>query len=192
MVLTTAVLLSACTIPGVSQSTPTPLPSTAPPEELIEPQTVPTLAPGSSPADATFLIEGQPVQLSDGKAQEPIPGSSTIVTTEIFGEPTMGDLNGDNYPDSAVILVQSPGGSGTFFYVAATLAQADGTYQGTNAVFVGDRISPQTTNIMDQTIVFNYATKPDGAPESAQNTEGRSGYYQVEGKVLKEVPAPNL
>ena len=104
----------------------------------------------------------------------------------------MGDLTGDGKPDAAVILIQSPGDSKTFFYIAAAIAQDDGTFVGTNAVLVGDRISPQTTNITNQTIVFNYATKPEGAPETAQNSLAQTGYYRLEDKILKAVPAPKL
>lgn len=196
MVISTSVLLAACTIPGMSGTSTSPTPQPTPPPAVLptNPTTVPGLKPGSSPADTTYMIEGQPVKLTDGKSEVPIPGSSTVVTTEMFGEPTTGDLNGDKIPDAAVILVQSPGGSGTFFYVAAALAQADGTYLGTNAILVGDRIAPQTTSIAIQTITFNYATRAEGEPMTAQPSQAVSAYFQVlNGALLQlptELPAP--
>lgn len=195
MVLTLTVFLSSCAGPSIPSSTPTPVASTAPTLQPTNTLTVTNLNPGKSPIDVAYLINNQVVQLSDGKAKEPVPGSSSVVQTEVFGKPVTGDLNGDTILDAAVILVQSSGGSGMFFYVAAVLVQADGTYLATNAVFVGDRIAPQTTSIANQTITFNYATRAKDEPMTAQPSQAVSAYFQVlNGTLLQlptELPAPN-
>jgi hypothetical protein len=69
-------------------------------------------APVSTGPDAknmTYVIDGRSITLVDGKSEVPAaPGSATIMTTTLFGEPVSGDLNGDGKPDLAVYLVQDP------------------------------------------------------------------------------------
>jgi hypothetical protein len=76
--------------------------------------------------------------------------------------------------DAVLFILQDPGGSGTFFYVAAAL-QKSGMYRGTNAVFLGDRISPQTIKIQKGMILVNYADRrpdePMAAPPSVKKTK---------------------
>ncbi len=140
----------------------------------------------NSPENATYLIEGQPVTLVNGKAEVAIPGSSAMVTTELWGVPAVGDLTEDAYEDTAVILVQNPGGSGTFYYVAANLS--DGNDQtGTNAILLGDSIAIQNQSITDQQILVNYAERAEGEPMTASPSIGVSRYFEVQGTTLIEV-----
>jgi len=64
----------------------------------------------------------------------------------ILEEKAYGDINGDQKPDTAVLLAESGGGSGVFIYAAAYVS-GPVNYKGTNAVFLGDRIAPQTVSI---------------------------------------------
>jgi hypothetical protein len=139
------------------------------------------------PLNATYVIEGQSVALINGKASSPAaPGSATQVTTMIFGEPTIGDLNGDGVADAALMLVQDPGGSGTFYYVAAAIRTATGT-QGTNAVLLGDRIAPQNVEIKNGTVIANYADRKAGEPMSTSPSVGVSKYLIYNGSAFEEV-----
>src|SRR3989344_9637984 len=96
----------------------------------------------NNPLNATFLIEDKPIKLTNGKAeQESAPGSVSKILTSIFGETSYGDLNDDGKDDAAMILVHQTGGSGTFYYAVVAINN-DGYYRGTNAGFLGDRISP--------------------------------------------------
>src|SRR5687768_5776901 len=71
-------------------------------------------------ANATYLIEGTAVTLAKGKADEPsAPGSTSRNVTTLTSFTAAGDVDGDREPDVAVVLTSSPGGSGTFYYVAA-------------------------------------------------------------------------
>lgn len=153
------------------------------------------------PAAPTFLIEGQPIQLVDGRAEtdaapdstgSPQAGAASKTVTQYFGNVATGDLSGDGAPDIAFLLTQSRGGSGTFYYVVATLVAADGSYQGTNAVLLGDRIAPQTTEIRDGVLIVNYAERRPNEPMTAQPSVGVSKYLRVEGTTLVEVPPPAL
>jgi hypothetical protein len=137
--------------------------------------------------DSTYLVEGKPVTLTNGESEaEAAPGSASSVVTKIFGNEAEGDLNGDGVSDIAFVLTQSAGGSGTFYYVVAGL-KGDTGYTGTNAVLLGDRIAPQTTQIKDGELIVNYADRSPGEPMSAPPSVGVSKYLKVEGGALVEV-----
>jgi len=134
--------------------------------------------------DATYTIDGRSVTLANGKAaSESAPGSASKVMTQYFGNQAVGDLNGDGVPDVAFILTQEGGGSGTFYYVVAALKSGDG-YHGTNAVLLGDRIAPQTTEIKNGELIVNYAERKAGEPMTAQPSMGVSKYLTVIGGTL--------
>jgi hypothetical protein len=162
------------------------------------PGTMPAATPGtdttSSPAafdplNATYIIEGQPVMLVNGQATTPAASSSALPTvTMVFGKPTIGDLNGDGQNDAAMILVQNPGGSGTFFYVAAAINTTSGT-QGTNAIFLGDRIALQNVEIANEQVIANYADRKPGQPMSTKPSVGISKYFTVANDTLQPANA---
>jgi hypothetical protein len=109
--------------------------------------------------NATYRIDEESVTLSGGAAHTPIaPGSASVATTQYFGNEAHGDIDGDGVSDTAFLLTRDGGGSGTFFYLAALLSSAPHGV-GTNAIFLGDRIAPQTTNIKDGVITVNYADR---------------------------------
>lgn len=141
--------------------------------------------------NATYVIDGQPVTLINGSSTVPsVPGSVSQTVTEYFGNEATGDLNGDGQPDVAFILTQNSGGSGTFYYIVAALKTTTG-YQGTNAVLLGDRIAPQTTEISNGQIVVNYADRTAGEPMTTAPSASVSKYLTVTGTTLAEVsPTP--
>lgn len=146
--------------------------------------------PADDPENATYIIEGQPVTLVDGQAEVPtVPESASVSTVNMFGMPVKGDLTYDQIPDAAVVLVVQGSGSGVFYYQAAALNE-NGQYVGTNAVLLGDRIAPQTTQIVDNTIVANYAERAPGEPMTTQPSVGVSKYMQVQNGILVEVDSP--
>jgi heat shock protein HslJ len=111
----------------------------------------------------------------DGVAEKEIaPDSAEKDIVRLFGEPTKGDLNGDGTEDAAVILERTSGGSGTFFYAALALQDADGAFVGTNALLLGDRIAPQGVVITDGRATVNYAVRGGDEPMSAQPSIGKS------------------
>jgi hypothetical protein len=131
---------------------------------------------GFDPLNTSYMIEGKTITFVNGAAD---------TTTKLFGQPTLGDLDHDGKTDAAIILVQQPGGSGTFYYVAAAMNTASGA-KGTNAILLGDRIAPQNIGIMNGQIVVNYADRKPGEPMSTQPSVGVTKYISFDGTALVE------
>jgi hypothetical protein len=145
---------------------------------------------GIDPRNATYEIGGRPVTLVDGFSEvEAAPGSASKVTTRYFGNEAVGDLDGDGVADVGLVLTQSSGGSGTFYYAAVALKTATG-YVGTNGVLLGDRVAPQTTEIRGSVLIVNYADRRPGEPFTTQPSVGVSKYLRVVGGRLVETAAP--
>jgi len=135
----------------------------------------------------SYTIEGQTVTLKDGKAETEIaPGSASKSVTTYYGNEVKGDFNGDGKEDVAFLLMQNNGGSGTFFYIVAALKTSKG-YAGTNGIFIGDRIAPQTTEFKDREIIVNYADRKPDEPMVAHPTVGVSKYFKIASGELVEV-----
>lgn len=136
--------------------------------------------------NSTYEVEGKNVPLVNGVSEiEAAPGSATKIVTRFFGNEAFGDLNGDGKEDVAFLITQDGGGSGTFFYLVAAL-QSEAGYQGTNAIFLGDRIAPQTTQIENGRIVVNFAERKSDEPLTAQPSIGTSKQITVlEGKLVE-------
>lgn len=171
--------------------------------ERFHPATPGAVAPQSAPStldplNATYSIDGAPVTLVDGKSEQPAaPGSVETRTTQLFGEPVLGDVNGDGVNDAAVILIQTGAGSGTFYYAAVALATSSKTSSnsstgtdtvGTNAILLGDRIAPDTTQIANGIVTVNYADRKPTDPMSTPPSVGVSKYLVVAGTVLYDTP----
>ena len=143
---------------------------------------------GKDPEDSTYVIEGRTVRLKDSYAEEPVaPDSATMTTTRIFKLGAKGDLNGDGGNGAPVLLVQNPGGSGSFFYVAAALRTGDG-YRGTHAILIGDRIAPQALEMHQRTIIVSYADRYPWEGFTVRPSVSRSRYFLVENGQLREKP----
>lgn len=173
-----SIILSACSpsIPTVSPEIPT---------------NIPTTLTGNDLKNGTYVIEGQPITLVDGIAETDLVGSASKQVTRYFGNEVTLDLNQDGLLDSVFLLTQDNGGSGTFYYVVAAL-QTENGYVGTNAIFIGDRIAPQSTNIDPNNkaqVIVNYADRNAGEPMSAVPTIGISKTFKLEDGVLVEVLA---
>ena len=119
---------------------------------------------GSDPLNTTYTIGNRPVSLVDGRSEEPAaPNSSSKIITQVRNTPLFSDINKDGIDDAVLILTQSTGGSGTFYYVAAAIATPGG-YQGTTALMLGDRIEPQRIEIIDAKARISFLTR--GSQES--------------------------
>ncbi len=135
----------------------------------------------------SYSIEGETVVLKNGEYEsEAAPGSVEKITTQFFGNEVKADFNADGKEDVAFILTQDGGGTGIFYYVVAAL-KTDTGYKGTNGIFLGDRIAPQTTEFKNGMIVVNYADRKPGEPFSTDPSVGVSKYLKVTGGTLVEV-----
>lgn len=137
-----------------------------------------------NPSDAAYLIDGQQVNLKDGQAQ------TGQIKTKIFGQPQIADVNQDGFDDAVVILTQNQNGNETLYYIALTITAKNG-YRGTNAILLGDRISPQTINTKEGLIIVTYADREPGQPTSARPSVGVSKYLIIKNSQLEEIKAEN-
>lgn len=145
---------------------------------------------GSSYKDATYVIAGKAVKLTNGISEiEETPDSASKTITRYFGNEVKHDLNDDGREDIVFLLTQETGGSGVFFYVVAALNTPTG-YVGSQAVFLGDRIAPQTTEIDEgrtvnetnrkNVIIVNYAVRLQGEPFTAKPSLGKSLWLKLD------------
>jgi hypothetical protein len=149
-------------------------------------------AAGKDPQNATYIIEGDPVTLVNGLAEKELaPDSASKQVTSYFGNEVEIHLNSDGLMDAAFLLTQDSGGSGTFYYAAAAINGKDG-YTGTNAILLGDRISPQSTFIDPDNpaqFIVSYGEIPAGEPMSSEPTQMVSRTFKLEDGRLVEVVA---
>lgn len=128
----------------------------------------------------TYNVDGTQVKLTDGKSEiEAAPGSASKIVTTVWEQPVVGDLNGDKVDDAALILIQDSGGSGTFYYLAASIVSKEDKSTGENAIFLGDRISPKSINIKDGSIIVNYLDRKTDEPMSATPTVEKNLSFKV-------------
>lgn len=133
------------------------------------------------PKNATYIIDGQSVTLINGVSEVPsAPGSATKTTTRYFGNEAYGDVDGDDDNDAAFLITQDSGGTGLFYYVVVALRTPTG-YKLTNTFLVGDRISPQSTEIKEDSkeLHVNFAERKKGEPMTAEPSVGATLLLKV-------------
>lgn len=135
---------------------------------------VPVVLTQLDPGAMTYYVNGETFVLKNGKAETvSVSGSSSKNTLMIFGEPVYSDLDKDGDIDAAVLLVNTTGRSGVFYY--AVLAINNGTStRATNIMYLGDRIAPQTVEIQEGRAVYNFAERKGTDPMTAQPSIGKS------------------
>ena len=114
----------------------------------------------------TITISGRPIVLG-------------TQGTQYFGNEVRGDINGDGAEDIAFLITDQPGGSGTFYYLAAAVKTPDG-YKGTQAMLIGDRVAPQTTEFKNGLVIVNYADRLPLDPMTTQPHVGKSIYAKYD------------
>lgn len=136
--------------------------------------------------NATYtMVDGTTVTLVDGVFEQVLENDlATKITIRHFGNELFTDLNADGREDVAFLITEDRGGSGTFFYVVGALNTPAG-YVGTDAVLLGDRIVPQTTEVSrnpmhENVIVVNYAERAVGEPMMASPSIGQSMYLKLD------------
>lgn len=145
---------------------------------------------GSDPKNATYQIENNAITLVNGISEiAGTPDSAAKITTRYFGNEVRHDLNGDGREDVAFLMTQNTEGSGTFYYVVASLNTPDG-YIGSRGLLLGDRIAPQTTEMSRKTgqtnvIVVNYAERKPGEPFTARPSVGKSMWLLFDPKIMQ-------
>lgn len=134
--------------------------------------------------DVTYYVDGTPVTLKNGRA-EIVTRTRSIIN--YFGNEIISDLNGDGMKDIAFILTQSMPRGEVLYYLAVAIYTSTG-YVGTNTIFLGDRIAPQTTSVNDREILVNFAERNDGESLTVAPSVGVSRYFIIRNNlVLTEI-----
>ena len=138
------------------------------------------------PSGATFVFDNGAITLSQGKYSGAIAPNSVIrEETSLTNIRGYGDINNDGKNDTVVVLVQSGGASGVFIYLAGYVSGPI-TYKGTNAIFIGDRITPQSISINKGIITLNYLDRKLEEPFAAEPTIPTTKIFEYNSGVLIE------
>jgi len=139
------------------------------------------------PKNATYSVGNQEIMLVNGISEtQAAPGAASKTVTRYFGNEAAGDFNADGKNDIAFILTQDNGGGGIYYYLAALVSGADG-YMGTQAVLLGDRIEPMTTEYRDGEIIANYMDRVAGEPMDTAPSVGVNRYFLIADDQINEV-----
>lgn len=128
----------------------------------------------NDPSNMTYTIEDEAFVLTNGTGKATSSVDSVITSSVmIFGTPTYGDLDQDGDTDAAVLLMEQSGGTGSFYYGVLTINEGD-KYVSTNALFLGDRIAPQTVEIQNGKALFNFADRKEDEPMATPPSIGKT------------------
>ena len=95
--------------------------------------------------------------LTDGEYRESIvPGAATKIRVMLSGRMAFG-YTGDGQEIAAVVLITDPGGSGTFYYLAAVVEQ-EGELVNVATTFLGDRVQVKSLSMENGEIVVDMVT----------------------------------
>ncbi|WP_339721839.1 META domain-containing protein [uncultured Paraglaciecola sp.] len=110
----------------------------------------------TDPINTRFNINQSDIQLINGYAEQiAAPDSSSKITTQVWGEPKVTDLNADGQQDAVLILSQNTGGSGTFYYLAVAIREGN-HYKGSKGILLGDRIQPQEIQVVTNRVTVEF------------------------------------
>ncbi|MDP4009017.1 MAG: hypothetical protein Q8P71_01145 [bacterium] len=138
------------------------------------------------PSNATFIFEDGPITLSGGKATQTVsPDSGFLEEISLTKVQDLGDINEDNRDDAVVLIERIGGGSGQFFYIAAFVSSGS-SFKGTNAFYVGDRISPQSVDVSNGIITLKYLDRSAEEPFAASPTIPASKEFAFRSGTLVE------
>jgi len=133
----------------------------------------------------TFRINGEAFTLENGTVILPLaPDSANVRTIKYFGNELAHDIDGDGDLDMLFLVTDEGGATGTFFYLVGAINTGD-RYVGTPAVFLGDRIAPQSIDPGAGTqVIVNYAERSLGDPMSTPPSVGKSMYVQFDSNTM--------
>jgi len=130
------------------------------------------------------------VQLTDGEYRKAIMEGSATETVVRLADMAFGDLNNDGVEDAAVILVTDPGGSGTFFDLAAVLNR-DGQPQHVATISLGDRAQVRSLSLAEGQISVEMVTHDPNDPMCCPTQLVRNT-YALQGDTLMQTASEEL
>ena len=140
------------------------------------------------PLNFTYDVEGQKIKIENGNSiMDVVPGSAEKLETTIpDGMITIGDLNKDNKNDAALILVQSSGGTGLFYYLTSIVNDA-GVIKNKGSVFIGDRILIENIIIEGGIVTLNYLDRKESDSMADEPSVKIVKRFKIAGDSLEEI-----
>jgi heat shock protein HslJ len=124
-------------------------------------------------------------QLADGEYRKPIvEGSATELVIRLM-DVAFADLDGDGVSDAAVVLVTDPGGSGTFFELAAVVNR-DGKPEHVATISLGDRAQIEALSVEAGQVIVEMITHGPDDPMCCP-TQQEYQTYALQGDELVQV-----
>ena len=108
----------------------------------------------ADPANAGYYIDGIVYTLVNGNLEQQIEDSETFNKFKLTEFKSSGDINGDGTDDTAVVLINDAGGSGTFYYIGILTSGNSPIVENTS--FLGDRIEVKAINFVDGNFEVTY------------------------------------
>ena len=122
-------------------------------------------------------------QLTDGvyrKKYEPHSASERVLKLSNSAAGNLDDTGGE---DAVVILIDNPGGSGTFYHLFAVINQ-NGKPFDVATIFLGDRIRVKRLAIKEKEIVVDMLTRGDDEAMASEPTLEITRKYRLEANRL--------
>lgn len=137
--------------------------------------------------EAEYPLELSPtgrIRLTHGAYEaSSAPGSGARLDVRLGKDWATGDLNADDKPDAALILIVQAGGSGTFSYL--TVAQTRGsTPEPVASVLLGDRVTVERLSIEAGEVVVQWLTRASGEPMTTAPRIPKTAKYVLRGDKL--------
>jgi hypothetical protein len=140
-----------------------------------------TLPDARYPIDTT-LAGAAPMRA--GLYEEATPTSIGKNVVRLGTQVAYGDLDGDGIADAAVTLIEIPGGSGIFTYLAAVLDD-HGAAKPLASILLGDRISVTSITVVGGVVQAAWLDRAAGEPMSATpRTPVRKAFAVRDGKLV--------
>lgn len=119
------------------------------------------------------------VRLEDGKGTDADESSFTLLSLHAIG-----DLDGDKAADAAAMLVESPGGTGSFYYLFVLLNKNGKLVQIEQPEWLGDRSVIQRVTINRGVLAVRFITHKDSDPACCPTRQVENKYRVVNGKIV--------
>lgn len=128
------------------------------------------------PSNVTYILGEYTIRLQNGYFEATTaPGSASKIKASIISKPVYEDIDKDGDKDAVMFIVLEPGGSGTFYYVAAAL-KTEGGFYGTTAVLLGDRIKPINLIVRNHMVVAIFADRSPSQPMATKPSIEKTNY----------------
>jgi hypothetical protein len=126
-------------------------------------------------------VEGGQVPLDGGRWTDPDGGS----TFTLHPTHAIGDLDGDGQADAVVVLVESSGGSGSFYYMFALMNRDGKPAQLGEPEWLGDRTVIERLTIDRRGVIsVRYVTHGDNDPACCPTMKIDDRYRVEKGKLV--------